>query len=255
MAAGATLIAPETVFLSFDTKIGRDVLIEPHVVIGPGVHDRGWRDDPRLLPSRGRAGRGGAVVGPFARLRPGARHRRQGQDRQFRRDQAVGDRGGRQGQSSDLHRRRARRRATPTSAPEPSPAITTASPSTSTDIGAGAFIGSNSALVAPVTIGDGAYVGSGSVITKDGRSRRAGGRARPAGGEGRLGQGVPGAAQERLRRRRRGGQRASRRVEQREHADQGDGERAQRDLRVHRSSAGPQAPGRSSRCAGRGRSG
>ncbi len=56
MVEGATLIAPETVFLSFDTKIGRDVLIEPHVVIGPGVTHRGRRDHPRLLASRRRAG-------------------------------------------------------------------------------------------------------------------------------------------------------------------------------------------------------
>ena len=40
MAAGATLTAPETVFLSFDARIGRDVLIEPHVVIGPGCASR-----------------------------------------------------------------------------------------------------------------------------------------------------------------------------------------------------------------------
>ena len=55
----------------------------------------------------------------------------------------------------------------PTSAPAPSPATTTASAKHLTDIGKGAFIGSNSALVAPVKIGDGAYIGSGSVITED----------------------------------------------------------------------------------------
>ena len=67
-----------------------------------------------------------------------------------------------------------------------------------TDIGAGAFIGSNSALVAPVTIGDGAYVGSGSVITEAGRGRRACGRARPSADEGGLGESVPRTAQERV---------------------------------------------------------
>ena len=65
-----------------------------------------------------------------------------------------------------------------------------------TDIGAGAFIGSNSALVAPVTIGDGAYIGSGSVDHQAGRGRRACDRARPPGGEARLGEGVPRPAQE-----------------------------------------------------------
>ena len=57
-----------------------------------------------------------------------------------------------------------------------------------TDIGKGAFIGSNSALVAPVKIGDGAYVGSGSVITARRAGRRAGARARPADRQGRLGE-------------------------------------------------------------------
>ena len=69
-----------------------------------------------------------------------------------------------------------------------------------TDIGAGAFIGSNSALVAPVTIGDGAYVGSGSVITKSVEADAlAVARGRQA-GQGRLGEGVPRAAQERVMR-------------------------------------------------------
>ncbi len=64
-----------------------------------------------------------------------------------------------------------------------------------TEIGAGAFVGTNSALVAPVTIGQGAFIGSGSVITDDGARRRAGARARPAGQQGGLGGDVPGGAQ------------------------------------------------------------
>ena len=65
MIEGATLVAPETVFLSCDTKIGRDVLIEPHVSHRPGRHDRGRRRRPRLLASRGRARRGrGGRSGP-----------------------------------------------------------------------------------------------------------------------------------------------------------------------------------------------
>src|SRR4029079_14271925 len=72
MAEGATLVAPETVFLSHDTKIGKDVLIEPNVVIGPGVviEDgatiRGFCHfvAAHIGPK--------AEVGPFARLRPGA---------------------------------------------------------------------------------------------------------------------------------------------------------------------------------------
>ncbi|HTZ68408.1 MAG TPA: bifunctional UDP-N-acetylglucosamine diphosphorylase/glucosamine-1-phosphate N-acetyltransferase GlmU, partial [Roseiarcus sp.] len=72
MAAGATLIAPETVFLSYDVRIGRDVLIEPHVVIGPkcAIEDGATIRAFSYLESARIAG--GAVVGPFARLRPGA---------------------------------------------------------------------------------------------------------------------------------------------------------------------------------------
>src|SRR5579863_1917496 len=72
MAAGATMTAPETVFLSFDTRIGRDVLIEPHVVIGPKctiedgvtIHAFSYLESARVAR--------GAILGPFARLRPGA---------------------------------------------------------------------------------------------------------------------------------------------------------------------------------------
>ena len=51
---GATLIDPESVWFAYDTKLGRDVTVEPHVVFGPGVSSRGRRDDPRLQPHRGR---------------------------------------------------------------------------------------------------------------------------------------------------------------------------------------------------------
>ena len=72
MAAGATLIAPETVFLSADTRLGRDVVVEPNVVFGPGV-DIG--DSVRIRSFSHLEGAtigDGAIVGPFARLRPGA---------------------------------------------------------------------------------------------------------------------------------------------------------------------------------------
>jgi bifunctional UDP-N-acetylglucosamine pyrophosphorylase/glucosamine-1-phosphate N-acetyltransferase len=73
MEAGVTLVAPETVFLSSDTKFGRDVVVEPFVVFGPGV----MVEDNALIRSfshldRAHVGKG-AVVGPYARLRPGAR--------------------------------------------------------------------------------------------------------------------------------------------------------------------------------------
>ena len=72
MMAGATLTAPETVFLSFDAALGRDVLIEPHVVIGPGC----TIEDGAVIRSfshlEGARVASGVIVGPFARLRPGA---------------------------------------------------------------------------------------------------------------------------------------------------------------------------------------
>jgi bifunctional UDP-N-acetylglucosamine pyrophosphorylase/glucosamine-1-phosphate N-acetyltransferase len=72
MANGATLVAPDTVFLSFDTRIGRDVVIDPHVVIGPGVtiadrvHVRSFCHFENATIGEG------ALIGPYARLRPGA---------------------------------------------------------------------------------------------------------------------------------------------------------------------------------------
>ncbi len=84
MAAGATLTAPETVFLSFDAKIGRDVLIEPHVVIGPGCSIEDGAVIRRLLPSRGRAGRGRRGRRAVRATEAGSGHRDQGENRQFR---------------------------------------------------------------------------------------------------------------------------------------------------------------------------
>jgi bifunctional UDP-N-acetylglucosamine pyrophosphorylase/glucosamine-1-phosphate N-acetyltransferase len=71
MDDGVTLIAPETVWFAWDTRLGRDVLIEPNVFFGPGVRSPTMsRSAP--LPHRGRRIASGCEVGPFARLRPGA---------------------------------------------------------------------------------------------------------------------------------------------------------------------------------------
>jgi bifunctional UDP-N-acetylglucosamine pyrophosphorylase / glucosamine-1-phosphate N-acetyltransferase len=165
MAEGATLIAPDTVFLAYDARIGRDVLIEPHVVIGRGVEIGDGAVIRAFSHLEGARVAGGASIGPFARLRPGAdiaANARIGNFVEIKEAKIeegakvnhltyIGD--ARVGANAnigagtitcnydgfDKHR---------------------------TDIGAGAFVGSNSALVAPVTIGDGAYIGSGSVITK-----------------------------------------------------------------------------------------
>ena len=166
MAEGATLIAPETVWFSHDTVIGRDVIIEPNVFFGARVvvedgvviHANCHIEGARL--------RRGAELGPFARLRPGADLGVRSKVGNFVEVKNVtveegakanhlsylGD--GRVGAGANIgagtifcnydgffkHR---------------------------TDIGEGAFIGSNTALVAPVSIGPGAFIGSGSVITKN----------------------------------------------------------------------------------------
>lgn len=174
MLNGATLIAPETVWFSYDTRIGQDVLIEPNVFFGPGVtvedgvtikantHIQGFDQKSRA----GAVIRSGAEVGPFARLRPGAdigpeahvgnfvevKNVRMGAGAKANHLAYVGD--GEVGAGANI------------------------GAGTifcnydgyfkyQTVIGDGAFIGSNSALVAPVKVGAGAYVASGSVVTKN----------------------------------------------------------------------------------------
>ena len=165
MAEGATLIAPETVFLAFDVRMGRDVLIEPHVVIGPGVRI----EDGALIRAfshlEGARVARGASVGPFARLRPGAdiaANARIGNFVEIK--QAMIEEGAKINHLTYIGDARVGANANIGAG-----TITCnydGFAKHKTDIGAGAFIGSNSALVAPVTIGDGAYIGSGSVITE-----------------------------------------------------------------------------------------
>ncbi len=92
MEAGVTMVAPETVFLSADTKFGRDVTVEPNVVFGPGVT---VEDDAVIRAFSHLEGAHvgkGASVGPFARLRPGAKLGAKSRDRQFRRGEGGRDR-------------------------------------------------------------------------------------------------------------------------------------------------------------------
>jgi len=166
MIEGATLVAPETVFLSWDAKIGRDVLIEPHVVIGPRV----VIEDGAVIHSfshlEGARIAGGAEIGPFARLRPGADIAEKAKIGNFVEvKKASIEAGAKVNHLSYIGDARVGANANIGAG-----AITCNYDGLGkykTDIGAGAFIGSNSALVAPVRIGAGAYVGSGSVITKD----------------------------------------------------------------------------------------
>ncbi len=165
MAEGATLVAPETVFLSFDVKIGRDVLIEPHVVIGPGVTVEDGAVIHAFSHLEGARIAAGASVGPFARLRPGADIAANAKIGNFVEiKKAAIEEGAKVNHLSYIGDARVGAGANIGAG-----TITCNYDGFSkhkTDIGAGAFVGSNSALVAPVTIGAGAYVGSGSVITK-----------------------------------------------------------------------------------------
>src|SRR5471030_1533118 len=160
------MIAPETVFLSADTKLGRDVTIEPNVVFGPGV----TVEDGALIRSfshlEGAHVGKGARVGPFARLRPGAKLGADVHVGNFVEvKQAQIEAGVKANHLSYIGDARVGEGANIGAG-----TITCNYDGIAkhrTDIGAGAFIGSNSSLVAPVKIGDGAYVGSGSVVTKD----------------------------------------------------------------------------------------
>lgn len=163
---GVTMTAPETVHLAFDSVIGRDALIEPNVVFGPGVTVESGATIRAFSHLEGCHVSRGAVVGPYARLRPGAELAedvRIGNFVEIKNAEIaagakvnhlsyIGDAG--IGAASNIgagtitcnydgvmkHR---------------------------TEIGQGAFIGSNTMLVAPVTIGDGAMTASGSVITRN----------------------------------------------------------------------------------------
>ena len=187
MRNGATLVAPETVFLSHDTRLGRDVLVEPHVVFGPGVsveedaviHAFSHLEGARVGP--------GASVGPFGRLRPGT----------------VLGKGARIGNFVEIKTAEVEAGAKVNHLTYIGDARVGAGANIGagtitcnydgyrkfrTEIGDGAFVGSNSSLVAPVSIGARAYVASGSVVTHDvpddalafGRSRQSNKEGRAA---------------------------------------------------------------------------
>ena len=166
MADGVTMLDPDTVWLSYDTKLGRDVLIEPNVFFGPGVTVADGAvvkafshlEQARIGPK--------AAVGPFARLRPGSdigANARVGNFVEVK--NSVLEEGAKAGHLSylgDTHIGPAANIGAGT--------ITCnydGFDKHKTKIGARAFIGSNSALVAPVSIGAGAIVGAGSVIGDD----------------------------------------------------------------------------------------
>ncbi|WP_298857372.1 bifunctional UDP-N-acetylglucosamine diphosphorylase/glucosamine-1-phosphate N-acetyltransferase GlmU [uncultured Sulfitobacter sp.] len=166
MEDGVTLQAPETVFLARDTVIGRDALIEPNVVFGAGVtvesgaHIRAFSHLEGCHVSRG------AVVGPYARLRPGAELEENARVGNFVEiKNAVLAEGAKVNHLSYIGDAFVGAHANIGAG-----TITCNYDGVMkhhTHIGARAFIGSNTMLVAPVHVGDGAMTGSGSVITSD----------------------------------------------------------------------------------------
>ena len=166
MEAGVGMSAPDTVHLSWDTRIAGGAVVEPYVVFAAGVEIEAGALIRAFSHLEGAVVRSGAIIGPYARLRPGADIGEEAHIGNFVEvkkvkvgkgakanhlsylgDGSVGDKANLGAgtifcnyDGFDKHE---------------------------THIGAGAFIGSNTALVAPVRVGDGAYTGSGSVITRD----------------------------------------------------------------------------------------
>jgi bifunctional UDP-N-acetylglucosamine pyrophosphorylase/glucosamine-1-phosphate N-acetyltransferase len=166
MEQGATLIAPETVHFAFDTRLGRDVVIEPHVFFGPGVTVADGAAIRAFSHIEGATIAAGAIVGPFARLRPGARIGEAAHIGNFVEvKNAAIDAGAKANHLAYIGDAHIGARTNVGAG-----AITCNYDGVAkhhTEIGADVFIGSNAALVAPVTIGDRAYVGTGSVINRD----------------------------------------------------------------------------------------
>ncbi|MBV8593908.1 MAG: bifunctional UDP-N-acetylglucosamine diphosphorylase/glucosamine-1-phosphate N-acetyltransferase GlmU [Caulobacteraceae bacterium] len=166
MAAGVTLAAPATVHLAWDTRIGPGAVVEPNVVFAPGVEVEGGATIRAFSHLEGARVRAGAIVGPFARLRPGA---------------DIGE-GAHIGNFVEVKKVRVGPGAKANHLAYLGDGSVGAGANIGagtifcnydgfdkhdTHVGEGAFIGSDSALVAPVTVGAGAYTGSGSVIVRD----------------------------------------------------------------------------------------
>ncbi len=166
MKNGATLIDPATTWFSLDTVLGEDVTIGPNTLFGPGVRIAESVEIRAFCHLEGAVVGAGAVIGPYARLRPGAE---------------IGA-GAHIGNFVEIKKARVEKGAKINHLSYIGDARVGAGANIGagtiscnydgftkslSDIGAGAFIGSNSALVAPVVIGDGAVVAAGSVITRD----------------------------------------------------------------------------------------
>jgi bifunctional UDP-N-acetylglucosamine pyrophosphorylase/glucosamine-1-phosphate N-acetyltransferase len=166
MDEGATLIDPATVFLSFDTVLGRDVTVEPNVFFGPGAKIGDGVEIRAFSHIEKAEVEAGAIIGPYARLRPGA---------------SIGE-GAHIGNFVEIKNARVDKGAKANHLSYIGDADVGAGANIGagtitcnydgfgkyrTQIGAGAFIGSDTTLVAPVKVGAGAFTGAGSTITED----------------------------------------------------------------------------------------
>ena len=166
MENGATLVAPDTVFFSHDTQLGQDVVVEPHVVFGPGVSVEDNVTIKAFSHLEGARVANAATVGPYVRLRPGADVGTSAKIGNFVEvKKATIEQGAKVSHLSYIGDARIGAYANVGAG-----TITCNYDGYDkhfTDVGAGAFIGSNTSLVAPVKVADGGFTGSGSVITKD----------------------------------------------------------------------------------------
>jgi bifunctional UDP-N-acetylglucosamine pyrophosphorylase/glucosamine-1-phosphate N-acetyltransferase len=163
---GATLIDPESVWFAYDTKLGRDVTVEPHVVFGPGVQVADGATIHAFSHIEGATIGAKASIGPFARIRPGtvlAERTKVGNFVELKKANV--------GEGAKVNHLSYVGDASIGAGANIGAGTITCNydgfGKYRTEIGAGAFIGSNTALVAPVAIGAGAVVGAGSVITSD----------------------------------------------------------------------------------------
>ena len=166
MDAGVTLVDPASVWLSADTRLAADVVVEPNVVFGPAVTVGEGAAIRAFSHLEGAEVSAGAVIGPYARLRPGSRIGRGARVGNFvETKNAVLGEGAKANHLTYLGDS-----SVGAGANVGAGTITCNYDGFGkhrTEIGAGAFIGSNTALVAPVTVGEGAIVGAGSTVTKD----------------------------------------------------------------------------------------
>lgn len=180
MDGGATLADPATVWLAADTRLGRDVVVGQNVVFGPGVTVEDGVEIRPFSHLEGVVVRRGAVIGPFARLRPGSDVGEEAHIGNF-----VEVKGTRIGRGTKANHLAYIGDAVVGSGTNVGAGTITCNYDGflkhRTEIGDGVFVGSNSTLVAPVSIGDGAFVAAGSTVTEAvpsdalvlGRSRQA----------------------------------------------------------------------------------